>query len=37
MAILHASAAGAGLYRSLGFTDVCAIGQHVWVPDDLKR
>lgn len=36
-AILHASAAGAGLYRSLGFTDVCAIGQHVWVPDSLAR
>lgn len=36
-AILHASSAGAGLYRSLGFVDVCAIGQHVWVPDALAR
>jgi GNAT superfamily N-acetyltransferase len=35
-AILHASSAGAGVYRSLGFVDVCAIGQHVWVPERLK-
>jgi ribosomal protein S18 acetylase RimI-like enzyme len=36
-AILHASGQGASLYRSLGFTDVCAIGQHVWVPEGLRR
>lgn len=30
MAILHASALGRRMYRSLGFTDVCAIGQYVW-------
>lgn len=32
MAILHSSALGAGMYRGLGFQDVCAIGQHVWAP-----
>ncbi len=32
MAILHSSALGAGVYRALGFRDVCAIGQHVWTP-----
>ena len=37
MAILHSSALGAGIYRALGFRDVCAIGQHVWVPQALKR
>jgi GNAT superfamily N-acetyltransferase len=31
-AILHSSAAGARLYRSLGFVDICDIGQYVWVP-----
>jgi ribosomal protein S18 acetylase RimI-like enzyme len=36
-AILHASTAGASLYRSLGFVDVCAIGQHIWAPDSLAR
>ena len=37
MAILHSSALGAGVYRSLGFRDVCAIGQHVWAPEDFRR
>ena len=37
MAILHSSPLGAGIYRSLGFHEVCAIGQHVWVPAELKR
>ena len=36
MAILHSSTLGAGIYRALGFRDVCAIGQHVWVPQGLK-
>jgi GNAT superfamily N-acetyltransferase len=31
-AILHSSSHGAGMYRALGFKDVCPIGQHVWVP-----
>ena len=37
MAILHSSALGAGIYRALGFQDVCAIGQYVWVPPGLGR
>lgn len=37
MAILHSSALGTGVYRALGFRDVCAIGQHVWVPPALRR
>ena len=36
MAILHSSALGAGVYRALGFQDVCAIGQYVWVPRGLR-
>lgn len=36
-AILHSSGLGAGMYRSLGFRDVCDIGQYVWVPENLKR
>ena len=36
MAILHSSVLGAGVYRALGFRDVCAIGQHVWSPDRLR-
>ena len=32
MAILHSSTSGVGVYRSLGFREVCAIGQHVWAP-----
>ena len=32
IAILHASALGVGVYRSLGFEDLCGIGQHVWIP-----
>ncbi len=35
-AILHSSRAGAGVYRSLGFTEVCPIGQYVWVPEHLR-
>ena len=31
-AVLHSSPLGAGVYRSLGFRDVCDIGQHVWAP-----
>jgi GNAT superfamily N-acetyltransferase len=37
MAILHSSALGAGVYRALGFQDVCAIGQYVWAPQGLQR
>lgn len=37
MAILHSSALGAGMYRALGFKDVCPIGQHVWVPEGFTR
>jgi GNAT superfamily N-acetyltransferase len=37
MAILHSSALGAGVYRALGFQEVCPIGQHVWAPDGLRR
>lgn len=37
MAILHASRAGAGMYRAIGFDDVCLIGQHVWAPEDFRR
>ena len=36
-AILHSSDLGAGVYRSLGFRDVCPIGQHVWAPAGLRR
>jgi GNAT superfamily N-acetyltransferase len=32
VAILHSSPLGVGVYRSLGFQDLCAIGQYVWVP-----
>ena len=37
MAILHSSTLGAGVYRSLGFRDVCHIGQYVWTPQDFRR
>jgi len=37
MAILHSSALGVGIYRALGFRDVCAIGQHVWSPPGSGR
>ncbi len=37
MAILHASAAGTGMYRALGFEDVCPIGQYVWAPEGYFR
>jgi GNAT superfamily N-acetyltransferase len=36
MAILHSSAQGAGMYRMLGFRDVCPIGQHVWAPAEQR-
>jgi hypothetical protein len=36
-AILHSSTSGIGMYRSLGFRDVCAIGQHVWAPEGFVR
>jgi GNAT superfamily N-acetyltransferase len=32
IAVLHSSQLGIGVYRSLGFEDLCAIGQYVWVP-----
>jgi ribosomal protein S18 acetylase RimI-like enzyme len=32
MAILHSSALGAAMYRAIGFSDVCPIGQYVWAP-----
>jgi ribosomal protein S18 acetylase RimI-like enzyme len=37
VAILHSSERGASLYRRLGFTGVCAIGQHVWAPEPFRR
>ena len=37
MAILHSSTLGAGVYRSLGFRDVCDIGQYVWAPEEFRR
>jgi ribosomal protein S18 acetylase RimI-like enzyme len=37
MAILHSSTLGAAMYRALGFTDVCAIGQYVWAPPHVQR
>lgn len=37
IAILHSSGLGAAMYRALGFTDVCRIGQYVWAPDQLLR
>ena len=37
MSILHSSTLGAGVYRALGYRDICAIGQYVWVPQDLER
>ncbi|MBY0494057.1 MAG: GNAT family N-acetyltransferase [Cyanobacteria bacterium] len=37
MAILHSSTLGAGMYRGLGFKDVCPIGQYVWVPENFKQ
>ena len=36
-AILHSSTQGAGVYRSLGFTEVCDIGQFVWLPQEFRR
>jgi GNAT superfamily N-acetyltransferase len=37
MAILHSSELGATMYRALGFSDVCAVGQYVWAPPDFQR
>jgi GNAT superfamily N-acetyltransferase len=37
MAILHASNLGIGMYRSLGFEELCDIGQYVWVPEGVTR
>jgi ribosomal protein S18 acetylase RimI-like enzyme len=37
MAILHASSLGLGMYRSLGFEELCDIGQYVWVPEGFSR
>jgi len=37
MAILHASNLGRGMYRSLGFEELCDIGQYVWVPEGFTR
>jgi GNAT superfamily N-acetyltransferase len=36
MAVLHSSALGAGVYRALGFQEVCAIGQYVWAPQGFR-
>jgi ribosomal protein S18 acetylase RimI-like enzyme len=37
MVILHSSTSGVGIYRSLGFREVCSIGQHVWTPPGFSR
>jgi GNAT superfamily N-acetyltransferase len=37
LAILHASTLGARMYRSLGFEQLCDIGQYVWVPEGFSR
>ena len=37
MAILHASSLGVRMYRSLGFEQICDIGQYVWVPEGVSR
>jgi len=37
VAVLQSSARGASLYRGLGFTGVCAIGQHVWAPEQFRQ
>ena len=31
-AVLHATELGLGVYRRLGFTQVCSVRQHLWVP-----
>jgi GNAT superfamily N-acetyltransferase len=31
-AILHASSLGFGVYQSLGFQEICPIGQYIWAP-----
>jgi GNAT superfamily N-acetyltransferase len=31
-AVLHASRPGLGVYRRLGFAEVCPVTQHLWVP-----
>ena len=36
-AILHSSPLGAGVYRRIGFIDVCDIGQYVWIPEAIRR
>ena len=36
-AVLHSSVPGTGVYRSLGFTDVCDIGQYVWAPEGFRQ
>ena len=36
MAILHSSMLGVNVYESLGFHDLCRIGQYIWVPERLK-
>ena len=35
VAILHATEAGLGVYRRLGFREYCTIGQYVWEPETL--
>jgi ribosomal protein S18 acetylase RimI-like enzyme len=35
--VLHATAAGLGVYRRLGFTVVCSVSQHLWVPPGAGR
>lgn len=36
LAVLHATPEGHGLYRRLGFDDVCAIDRFLWLRDDLR-
>lgn len=36
MAVLQSSAVGATMYRALGFSDVCSIGQYVWAPQHFR-
>jgi ribosomal protein S18 acetylase RimI-like enzyme len=37
IAILHSSTSAVGIYRALGFREVCSIGQHIWAPPGFSR